>query len=82
MAVPVAIAHPYTSDGSVTTNGTEIKVEFIGMGTAKEKEKEKEPEFLSNEWFWQNFILLLSGSIGMIMASTIIIVYKQDVNDN
>ena len=36
-------------------------------------------EFLSNEWFWKNFILLLSGSITAIVVSTFVLVYRKEV---
>lgn len=73
---PLVDAHPDPNSAMLMQNGTEIKnVEFIGL---LDKEEE-EVEFLSEEWFWKNFILLLSGLIAAIIVVTGVIVYREEV---
>ena len=72
---PFADAHPDPNSAMLMQNGIEIKnVEFIGLIY-----EEEEVEFLSEEWFWKNFILLLSGLIAAIIVVTCVLVYKEEV---
>lgn len=74
-SVPVAFAHPDTEHAHIFTDSQEIKAKFIGINGNVDDES---AEFLSYEWVWENFILLLIGSIVGIMAIFISINYRKD----
>lgn len=76
--VPFTFAHPDTMNAQITSNGQEIKAKIIGLDY--EKDKDESVEFLSESWWWQNFIWLLCSVIVLIMAITIITVYREDLN--
>jgi len=81
VSVSGAYAHPDTMFVKINGENGPMNVKIIGLETLI-KDDTKETEFLSNVWFWENFILLLSGGIVLVMAITIPLVYREELNIN
>ena len=63
-------------------NGDTHYVMSTSLDQAKKSNNTESVQFelFSDEWFWQNFILLLSGSIASIMVVTVFVVFKTEKN--
>lgn len=74
---PFAYGHPDTLKAAIGGNNQysiiDLKTPFV------DNSKTIESEFLSIEWFWENFILLLSVTIVLIMVPVFVIIYKEEV---
>lgn len=78
-SVPFALAHPDITGVKISgENGSIKNIALIGLD--EEKIDDESVEFLSNAWFWENFISLLIATIVLVMAVFIPINYREDLS--
>lgn len=72
--IPLGYSHPDPMSMNYVINGSKTPVKVMGLVT----EPKEDPELFSNEWFYLNFIWILTGVITSIMLVTVSIVYKEE----
>ena len=78
--MPFVAAHPETVGISINTLN-EITSEDKSINLIFDDDKQYvESEFLSIPWFFQNFILLLTGIITVVIVSIVAITYREEIS--
>lgn len=75
----IAFAHPDTLRAGLMNNDIPVdNVKFIGVET-RNTPNEKDLELFSGPWFWHNFMLFLIVGIGLVMAISILTIYRDEL---